>query len=51
MMYKCCVTNIMQVDLAMKRLEIEVGFGVVLSEEYPGVVIDSQRIIESTGKH
>ena len=51
MMYKCCVTNIMQVDLAMKRVEIEEGFGVVLSEEFPGIVIDRQKIFESTGKH
>ena len=38
-----------QVDLVEKRDEIEEGFGVVLSEEFPGIVIENQKKFTKKG--
>ena len=38
-----------QVDLVEKREEIEEGIAVVLSEEFPGVVIDNQKRFTKEG--
>ena len=47
---KMITTCNFQVDLVDRREEIEEGFGVALSEEYPAIVIDKQIKFSSVGE-
>ena len=40
---------IFQVDLVERREEIEEGFGVVLSDEFPAIAVDNRMKFSSVG--